>query len=256
MGGAGHTAMARRKKKKSRQATGRKPQEKATVFNPVVESAEHLKAWMKKSNKETKGYHHGEPDIEKMESTEAEIFLKAVQDVKPLASAKAVVTRYPDLSLRPPHPARNEELEAMTHLWELVHGSGDMDISFTDEYIEGSIRGFDRKLMRRLSRGEFPVQDYLDLHGLTKREAEVRVRDFLLRSYGMGLRCVLVIHGRGLNSEDHIPILKERIPIWLSRGPVRKFVLAFSTARPYDGGTGAIYILLRRKKDKPFLQAP
>jgi len=248
--------MARRKKRKSRQTIGRKPQEKASAFNPVMESAEHLKAGMQKSNKETKDHHPDKADIQKMVSTEAEIFLKAVQDVRPLTSAKAVITRFPDLSLRPPHPAPNDELEAMTHLWELVHGSGDMDISFTDEYIEGSIRGFDRKLMRRLKRGEFPVQDYLDLHGLTKREAEVRVRDFLLRSYGMGIRCVLVIHGRGLNSEDHIPILKERIPIWLSRGPVRKFVLAFSTARPYDGGTGAIYILLRRKKDKPFLRAP
>ena len=190
----------------------------------------------------------------KVEVTDTQIFLKAVQDVKPLRNAKAIVTRAPDPSLRPPHSAPNEELEAITHLWELVHGSGHMDISFSDEYIEGCVRGFDKKLMRRLRRGEFPVQDYVDLHGLTKREAEVRVRNFLLRSFSMGLRCVLVIHGRGLNSENHIPILKERIPIWLSRGPVRKFVLAFSTARPYDGGTGAIYVLLRRNKGKPYLQ--
>jgi len=192
--------------------------------------------------------------MEKIGSTDTEIFLKAVEDVEPLTSPKTIVTRYPDVSIRPPHPAPNEELEAMTQLWELVHGSADMDISFSDEYIEGSIRGFDKKLMRRLRKGEFPIQDYLDLHGLTKREAEARVRNFLIKSYGLGLRCVLLIHGRGLNSEDHIPILKERIPVWLSRGPVRKFVLAFSTARPYDGGTGAIYVLLRRKKGQPYLQ--
>jgi DNA-nicking Smr family endonuclease len=101
--------------------------------------------------------------------------------------------------------------------------------------------------MQRLKKGQFPIQDYVDLHGLTKQEAEIRVRDFLLQSQRLGLRCVLVVHGRGLNSENHIPVLKERLPAWLSRGPVKKLVLAFSTARPYDGGTGAIYVLLRRR---------
>lgn len=245
--------MARRKKRKPRQAPTRKAKEPA-AFNPLLNDVHHLKKWIGKDNEVNNEQVHTEPNTEEIEPTESEIFLKAVQDVKPLTGTRAIVTRYPDLSKKPPHPAPNEELEAMTHLWELVHGSGDMDISFSDEYIEGSVRGFDRKLIRRLRRGEFPVQDYLDLHGLTKREAEVRVREFLVRSYGMGLRCVLVIHGRGLNSEDHIPILKERIPVWLSRGPVRKLVLAFSTARPYDGGTGAIYVLLRRKKGKPYLQ--
>jgi len=88
----------------------------------------------------------------------------------------------------------------------------------------------------------------VDLHGLTKQDAEIRIRDFLLQSNRLGLRCVLVVHGRGLNSEDHIPVLKERLPLWLSRGPIKKIVLAFSTAMPYDGGTGAIYILLRKAK--------
>ncbi|MCP4668612.1 MAG: hypothetical protein GY849_19900 [Deltaproteobacteria bacterium] len=102
--------------------------------------------------------------------------------------------------------------------------------------------------MQKLKKGQFPVQDYVDLHGLTKEAAEIKVRDFLIHSQGRGLRCVLVVHGRGLNSENHIPVLKERLPLWLSRGPVRKMVLAFATARPYDGGTGAIYILLRTRR--------
>ena len=74
------------------------------------------------------------------------------------------------------------------------------------------------------------------------------IRDFLLKNYQLGLRCVLVVHGRGLNSENHIPVLKERLPIWLTKGPVKKIVMAFSTAMPYDGGTGAIYVLLRKQK--------
>ena len=102
--------------------------------------------------------------------------------------------------------------------------------------------------MQKIKKGQFPVQDYVDLHGLTKQEAEIRMRDFLLQSHRFGLRCVLVVHGRGLNSRDNIPVLKERLPIWLNRGPVKRFVLAFSTAMPYDGGTGAIYILLRKRR--------
>jgi DNA-nicking Smr family endonuclease len=59
------------------------------------------------------------------------------------------------------------------------------------------------------------------------------------------------VHGRGLNSENHIPILKERLPVWLNRGPINKIVLAFSTARPYDGGAGAVYVLLKKFKAGP-----
>jgi DNA-nicking Smr family endonuclease len=139
-------------------------------------------------------------------------------------------------------------LEAVAHLFDLVSGAVEMDITFTDEYIEGSVHGFSRKLMQKLKNGQFPVQDYVDLHGLTKPEAETRVRDFLIQSHRLGRRCVLVVHGRGLNSENHIPVLKEQLPLWLGRGPVRKIVLAFSTAKPYDGGTGAIYVLLRTGK--------
>ena len=122
-----------------------------------------------------------------------------------------------------------------------------MDITFSDEYIEGCVKGFSRKIMKKLKRGELAVQDYVDLHGLTKQEAEEEVKEFLLRSYRTGLKCVLIVHGRGLNSPDSFPVIKEGLARWLGRGPIRRIVLAFSTARPYDGGTGAIYVLLRKR---------
>ena len=171
-----------------------------------------------------------------------------MSDVQPLNGLKKRIMRVPDMSIRPPHPAPNDELETMAHLSDLISGTAEMDITFSDEYIEGAVHGFDRKLLERMKKGEFPVQDYVDLHGLTQQEAETRISDFLLQSHRVGLRCVLVVHGRGLNSENQIPVLKERLPAWLSRGPVKKIVLAFSTARPYDGGTGAIYVLLRKRK--------
>jgi DNA-nicking Smr family endonuclease len=237
--------MAPRKKRKKHVSEPKAPKVESEHFNPAFGRLAALK----------EGKRSGAPLAQKEEPVEkgpevddAHFFLEAMADVEPLNPPKKKVVRPPDMSLRPAHPTCDDELEVMAHLSDLVSGIAEMDITFSDEYIEGSVQGFSRNLMRRLKRGQFPIQDHVDLHGLTKEEAKTRVWDFLLRSYRQGLRCVLVVHGRGLNSENHIPVLKERLPVWLARGPVRKIVLAFSTARPYDGGTGAVYILLKRRK--------
>lgn len=177
-------------------------------------------------------------------------FLEAMKGVKQLSFSAGRVTPRPRPDMRPPRPAPDDELEAMAYLSDLISGQAEMDITFSDEYIEGCIKGFSKDLMARLRRGQFPLQAHLDLHGLTKQEAESRVRGFLLESYRLGRRCVLIVHGRGLNSENNIPVLKERIPVWLARGPAKRVVLAFSTARPYDGGTGAVYVLIRRQRSE------
>ena len=174
-------------------------------------------------------------------------FSQAMTDVIPLPDGKKRNVRNEGDHPWPSRPPPDDEKEAMDHLRDLIRGSAEMDISFTDEYIEGCVKGFSRKTMKKLKRGELPVQDFIDLHGFTKQEAEVQVREFLARSYKLGLRCVLIVHGRGLNSPDSLPVIKEGLPRWLGQGPARKVVLAFATAKPYDGGTGAIYVLLRRK---------
>ena len=234
--------MPRKKRIRKRQENMKRAKKK-NVFNPAFEALGPLGKNKKKLardeiNPEEKGA--------KKIPDESLIFLEAMKDVKPLAGFGKTIARKPDSNLKPSHPAPDDELEAMTYLSELVAGNVEMDITFSDEYIEGSIPGFDRKIMKKLRNGHFPIQDYIDLHGMTRQLAKTNVREFLLSSYKNGLRCVLIVHGRGLNSENHIPILKERLPVWLSRGPVKKIVLAFSTAKPYDGGTGAIYILLRK----------
>jgi DNA-nicking Smr family endonuclease len=173
-------------------------------------------------------------------------FNHAMSGVKPLPDDSPKRVRR-GARLRPAGPVPDERREVMDHLQGLVRGAIEMDITFSDEYIQGSVRGFNREIMRRLKRGEFPVQDHIDLHGLTREEAEAAVREFILTSFRLGLRCVLIIHGRGLNSPESFPVLKEGLPIWLGRGPVKRIVLAFATARPYDGGTGAVYVLLRKR---------
>ena len=174
-------------------------------------------------------------------------FLEAMSGVTPLPGTRRKITQSPGHHIRPPHPAPDDKREGMARLHDLVKGTIELDITLTDEYIEGSVKGFSRKLMKTLKKGEFPVQDHIDLHGLTRQEAEIRVRDFLLQSSRRGLRCVLIVHGRGLNSQDSLAVLKGELPTWLTRGPAKKIVLAFATARPYDGGAGAVYVLLRKR---------
>jgi DNA-nicking Smr family endonuclease len=242
--------MARRKKRKNRLPDQKAFQKEPETFNPAFSDLACLKG---KNPKYVKESEKQKPPKDKPPPDETQHFMEAMSDVNPIPqSKKNRIAPVPNPNVRPAHLAKNDEQEALAHLTDLVSGLTQMDISFSDEYIEGSVHGFDQKLMAKLKKGKFPIQDHVDLHGLTKQDAEIRVRDFLLQSHRQGLRCVLVVHGRGLNSENHIPVLKDRLPIWLSRGPVKKIVLAFSTAMPYDGGTGAIYILLKRQKGPQF----
>jgi DNA-nicking Smr family endonuclease len=150
----------------------------------------------------------------------------------------------------PPNPRLpeiiDENAEALAELAELVAGQGDFDVADTDEFIEGAAPGIDARLLRSLRRGDFSLQGRLDLHGMTQTEAKEAVDRFLTDSRRSGKRCVLIVHGRGLNSMDQIPVLKERLRGWLNQKRLGKGVLAFATARPQDGGAGAVYVLLRR----------
>ena len=139
-----------------------------------------------------------------------------------------------------------DDLEALADLRDLVEGRGAFTIQYTDEYMEGIAPGVDRRLAQRLHRGDYAVQAHIDLHGHTVEEAKVAVTHFLTSAYLTGQRCLLLIHGRGLNSKDNRPVLKEQVRIWLSHGRLSRLVLAFATAPVTDGGAGAVYVLLRR----------
>jgi len=179
------------------------------------------------------------------EEDEDALFRRLMADVEPVRGG-------PELA--PPAPPSPEELrrivdedeEVLDTLSELVAGEGPFDLADSDEYIEGAVPGLDRRILRRLRRGDYAIQAHLDLHGLVRSEAKEALARFIEQSRWRGLRCVLVVHGRGLHSKDQIPVLKEGVQRWLSRGQVGRSVLAFTTARPHDGGAGAVYVLLRR----------
>jgi DNA-nicking Smr family endonuclease len=147
-------------------------------------------------------------------------------------------------------PLYDEDAEALAELVNLVDGKAKFDISDSDEFIEGSMAGLDRRVIQSLRRGDFAVRAHIDLHGMTRDVAKDAVENFILRARRENLRCVLIVHGRGLNSKDKIPVLKLALHSWLERGRIARSVLAFCTARPHDGGAGAVYALLRRSRDK------
>src|SRR5262249_36720651 len=148
----------------------------------------------------------------------------------------------------PPRVRTDEETEALAVLSDLIAGTGAFDITETREYLEGLAAGVDPRLVRKLRRGEFAWQDHLDLHGKTVATARTAVEAFMTSAIRAGHRCVLIVHGRGLNSKDQTPVLKERLKVWLAHTRLASHVLAFATARPADGGAGALYVLLRRTR--------
>ncbi len=136
----------------------------------------------------------------------------------------------------------------MIELSDLVAGTAAFDVSDTEEHMEGAIVGLDPRLLRRLRAGEFSYQSHIDLHGFTADEAYRALLDFVHRAMSLGHRCVLVVHGRGLNSPQQRSVLKNGVREWLTHGELGRRVLAFCSARLYDGGAGATYVLLRRER--------
>jgi DNA-nicking Smr family endonuclease len=181
--------------------------------------------------------------------SEEELFRREMADVRPLSSTQGphVPRQPPPL---PPRTPTDPDAEALAELSDLVAGNGTFDISHTTEFLEGAVLGLDRRLVRRLRNGEFAYQSHLDLHGMTSEQARGAVDSFMTNAYRRGYRCVLIVHGRGHNSTDQVPVLKRKVTAWLSRGSWARFVLAFTSARPCDGGAGALYVLLRRKRHK------
>jgi DNA-nicking Smr family endonuclease len=235
----------RRKRKKERLDRTRNKKDKNRTFldKPFKGLREDLEAFDKRDEPVSPPFQAEK----KKEKNDEDLFQSAMKDVIPLKDDKIkIIPGFKDKetlsewSLKP-HKTAEEDFS------NLVKEPGAWDVSFSDEYMEGAVSGVGPKIMKRLKRGEFSVQDYIDLHGLTKKEAEAVVDEFIIKSYHKGMRCVLIVHGRGLGSLNHQPAIKKELPVWFRRGNLKRIVLAFVTARPCDGGAGALYVLLKKK---------
>ncbi len=185
------------------------------------------------------------PENEPSVQNERRLFQKAMAGVTPLNGRSR---RAP----RPPGPAprifdaSDADAEVLSRLDQLIqHGKGFV-VADTSEYMEGLGYNVHPEIARRLHRGVYSIQAHVDLHGLSAPEARDAVDHFLKEAVTTGKRAVLIVHGRGLRSPVK-PVLKSRVREWLTSGPWRKWVIAFTSARSCDGGAGATYVLLRRR---------
>lgn len=114
-------------------------------------------------------------------------------------------------------------------------------------------KGLDRRTDEKLRKGQMPIEGRLDLHGLRQNEAKAALEAFIGEAYAAGKRCILVITGKGKTkaggdfwAEDGV--LKAAVPDWLALPGLQHYILKIAPARPHHGGSGALYILLRRRR--------
>jgi len=170
---------------------------------------------------------------------EANLFRASVGEVQPL-------TTPPTAKSAPPKPAPTpvqREADERQVLVEAISDEFDPEsLLDTDDELSWQRPPLGADVVRKLRRGHWVLQDELDLHVARSDEARELVGDFLRDALRRGLRCVRVIHGKGLGSKDRQPVLKGKVRKWLMQ---RDEVIAFCSARAADGGSGAVVVLLR-----------
>lgn len=169
---------------------------------------------------------------------EDDLFHAEVRDVRPLRTDRVVFRPPP-----PPPIPRQHELDIERAKLEMLAADADVADLETGEELLYFRPGVDRQSQRRLRQGQYSVQGELDLHGMTTEVARVEVLRFLAEATLRDIRCVRIIHGKGYRSPEGAPILKRKLDAWLRR---HGHVLGYCSARPVDGGTGAVYVLLAR----------
>lgn len=174
----------------------------------------------------------------KLNAEDAALFRRAAGPVKPLHHDKVQRRR----GVPSPYPRfrRHDEEQVMR---DLLSDEYDPTVMETGEELSFARPGLQRLLLRRLQRGQFSVGAELDLHGMTVPLARLALTQFVRDCRAAGIRCVRVIHGKGYRSRHQGPVLKNKVNSWLRQWDE---VLAFCSARPADGGTGALYVLLKR----------
>jgi DNA-nicking Smr family endonuclease len=180
---------------------------------------------------------------------EQKLFLDAMEGVIPIPREHGLksIFQIRRAEIRPwEDPDKREDAEALSQLTGLLKKGAGFNVLDTPEYVEGTGYNVAPEVARRLHRGNYSIQAHVDLHGLSVHDAGEVFERFLRWAVITGKTGVLIIHGRGFSSPSE-PILKNKVIEWLVRGPWRKWVIAYSSARLCDGGAGATYILLRQR---------
>ncbi len=172
------------------------------------------------------------------DDNELELFRQAVGDVKPVEDGR--IEKNPGKP--PPHPCKliEDEQQALQDSLSEAYDPTEIQPGDTLSYKR---EGIQNREFRKLRTGEYSIQSELDLHGYTVESARVALFEFLRKAQERGHRAVRIIHGKGHRSSNKGPVLKTMVNRWLRQCDP---VLAFHSAQPRDGGTGAVYVLLKR----------
>lgn len=172
---------------------------------------------------------------------EAALLREALKDVAPIPDpGKASLRKSPPAPV-PMQRMRDDERVLADSLSDNVPLEAGLE---TGEELVFLRNGLSSQILRKLRRGHWVIQDQFDLHGLRSDEARRLLAEFLSQALKDGRRCVRLIHGKGLRSENREPVLKRKVGNWLAQ---RDEVLAFVQARPEDGGGGAVVVLLKAR---------
>ncbi|QHE84462.1 Smr/MutS family protein [Hydrogenophaga sp. BPS33] len=171
---------------------------------------------------------------------EHKLFELAVGPVKPLVRAMGRIE--PHRTPVAPVPVQRQRDEAAV-MREALSDEFDIEtLLHTDDQMSFRIPTLGPEVVRKLREGQWSIQRHIDLHGLRTDEAREALSRFIHDAHHAGLRCVRVVHGKGLGSPGRMPVLKQRVLRWLVQ---KKEVMAFVQARPAEGGAGAVVVLLR-----------
>lgn len=167
---------------------------------------------------------------------ESELFRRSIGEIRPIRDDSAERAKP-----KPPPRAEFRAADDREALRESLEPPDPAELESGEELLFRR-DGVPRRVMTRLRRGRIPVRDHLDLHGMNRRTAGRLLAEFLQEAGALGHDCVRIVHGKGLRSGNQGPVLKQQLNHWLRR---REEVLAFCSALPRDGGTGAVYVLLK-----------
>ncbi|MFM2074409.1 MAG: putative endonuclease SmrA [Pseudomonadota bacterium] len=169
---------------------------------------------------------------------ERELFARTVGAVRPIAVSERLFHAPPAPS---PQPIQRQADEQRV-MQEALSDEFDVEtLLHTDEHLSFARPGVAASVVRKLREGHWSIQRHIDLHGLRTDEAREALGQFLREAHQQGVRCVRVVHGKGLGSPGRTPVLKGRVLRWLVQ---KHEVMVFVQARPAQGGAGALLVLL------------
>jgi DNA-nicking Smr family endonuclease len=175
----------------------------------------------------------------KQQAARSNLFHAAVGQVQRMPQSQIA-----DLKPAPPSPIpRQQMLDDAAALQEAI--SDEVDVTSlleTDEHLSFRRSGVGPDVTQKLRRGKWSIQRQVDLHGLRSDEARETLGAFIREAHRQGIRCVRVVHGKGLGSPGKAPVLKEKVHRWLVQ---KAEVVAFVQAQPAHGGAGALVVLLQ-----------